>query len=310
METQTNNKKTMKSCIITLVLMIAGMGSITYGYDYSDYTWHEYNGHSNWAQAEAWANEVGGHLVVINDASENAWLSETFKGTSLRGEPYLNGLNSLVWIGLECVGDNKANLSNWQWITGESLSYSASWYVGTPRYDAGGGNHAYLHTDTHFLPGTWWNNIGIDNDGFYNPLGVIEIEAEPLVVEVDIKPGSCPNPLNVKSKGVLPVAILGSEDFDVFSIDPVSIRLEGVAPVRSSYEDVATPVSNKTDDCECTTEGPDGYLDLVLKFDTQEIVDALGGVYDGDVYLLTLTGKAVDGTPIEGTDCVIIIAKK
>jgi hypothetical protein len=66
-------------------------------------------------------------------------------------------------------------------------------------------------------------------------------------VFVDIKPGSCPNPFNVKSKGVLPVAILGAEDFDVTMIDPSEILLsrdgieEGVPPLRWSYEDVATP---------------------------------------------------------------------
>ena len=149
-------------------------------------------------------------------------------------------------------------------------------------------------------PGEWQGDVYL-----------ITTVSEPLLaVEVDIKSGSCPNPLNVKSKGVLPVVVLGSADFDAFNIDPASIRLEGVAPVRSSYEDVATPVSNRADDCDCTTEGPDGYLDLVLKFDTQEIVAALGGVYDGDVFLLTITGEALDGTPIEGTDCVVIIAKK
>ena len=44
-------------------------------------------------------------------------------------------------------------------------------------------------------------------------------------VAVDIKPGSCPNPLNIKSKGVLPVAILGTEDFDVKDIKVNSIRI-------------------------------------------------------------------------------------
>lgn len=70
--------------------------------------------------------------------------------------------------------------------------------------------------------------------------------------------------------------------------------MEDVAPVRSSYKDVATPASNKTDDRDCISEGLDGYLDLVLKFDIQEIVAALGGVYDGDEPLLTLTGEDLD----------------
>jgi hypothetical protein len=132
---------------------------------------------------------------------------------------------------------------------------------------------------------------------------------EPTLVAINIKPESCPNPLNVKSKRMLPVAVLGSDDFDVFNIDPASIRLEGIAPIRSSYEDVATPVSNEMDDCDCTTEGPDGYLDLMLNFDAQEIVAALGSIYNGDELLLTLTGEDLAGTPIEGTDCVLIVAK-
>lgn len=128
---------------------------------------------------------------------------------------------------------------------------------------------------------------------------------EPL--SIDIKPQSCPNPINTKSKGVLPVAILGTNEFDVLTIDPASIRLAGVAPIRSSYEDVATP-AEKVDECDCTDEGPDGFLDLALKFDTQEIISALGAVSDGDEIVLTVTGQLSDDTEIEGSDCVLIIS--
>lgn len=127
----------------------------------------------------------------------------------------------------------------------------------------------------------------------------VRVVQKTIEVAVDIKPGSCPNPLNVKSKGVLPVAVLGTKDFDVFTIDTASVRLAGVAPLRSSFEDVATPGE----------DGSDGYMDLTLKFDTQEIVAALGPVYDGDVIELTLTGVTIDETAIEGTDCIEIIAK-
>ena len=128
---------------------------------------------------------------------------------------------------------------------------------------------------------------------------------KPIPVAIDIKPGSCPNPLNVKSLGVLPVVILGSGDFDVSSIDAVSIRLAGVAPIRSSYEDVATPVLD-SNECECSTEGPDGFLDLTLKFETQRIMEAIGEVDHGDELVLELIGVLSDETPIEGSDCVII----
>lgn len=124
-------------------------------------------------------------------------------------------------------------------------------------------------------------------------------------VAVDIKPRSCPNPLNVKSRGVLPVAVLGSEDFDVNTVDIASICLAGVGPVRSSYEDVAAPVSD-ANDCNCTTAGPDGYTDLTLKFETYKIVNAIGEVTDGEVLPLTIAGVLLDETHIEGADCIVI----
>jgi hypothetical protein len=142
----------------------------------------------------------------------------------------------------------------------------------------------------------------------------LERVVPPLPVPVDVKPTSCPNPLNVGSKGVLPVAILGIEDFDITRIDPASVRLEGVAPLRWAYEDVATPVEpylGKEDPYGCSEEGADGYMDLTLKFKTQELVSMLGDVEDGDVLILQLTGSLMDnGRDIIGEDVVIIVKKK
>ena len=131
-----------------------------------------------------------------------------------------------------------------------------------------------------------------------------------VAVPLDIKPGSCPNPLNLKSKGVTPVAVLGTYDFYVSDLDLTSLRLNGVSPSRSSMEDVATPfehfVGEKYSD-DCNDYGPDGFEDLVLKFDTQKIVEILGDVKDGDAVILTLTGTLTDGTEIEGEDIVTIL---
>ena len=132
-----------------------------------------------------------------------------------------------------------------------------------------------------------------------------------IEVPIDIKPISCPNPLNVKSSGVLPVAILGTEDVNVTEIDVATILLEGVSPIRSALEDVATPVTD-VNDCNCTTDGPDGFLDLTLKFNIQEIVTTFGEVNHGDELTLTLEGALLEefcGTLIYGADCVTIRGK-
>jgi hypothetical protein len=105
------------------------------------------------------------------------------------------------------------------------------------------------------------------------------------------------------------VAILGTEDFDVTQIDTASIRLEGAAPIRSIIEDVSTPLLDKQDECDCASEGEDGFDDLTLKFDTQEVVSVLGEVADGDEFVLTLTAEFSDGRPVEGKDCITILSK-
>jgi len=109
----------------------------------------------------------------------------------------------------------------------------------------------------------------------------------------------------MKSKGVTPVVIAGSADFDVTMIDPDSIQLHGVAPVRSAIEDV--PYCNKD---------RDGYMDLTLKFDTQELVDAVtaslgdGGTLENDDWpVLHLTGSLFDGTAIYADEPVSVKGK-
>ena len=131
-----------------------------------------------------------------------------------------------------------------------------------------------------------------------------------LPIALDIKPTSCRNPLQAGGGGLLPVAILGTADFDVTQIDISTIELEGVSPIRSEIEDVATPFEpfiGKEDPFDCTTDGADGFDDLTLKFRKNQVVAALGPINDGDVLVLTLTAKLLDGTVIIGEDVIVII---
>jgi hypothetical protein len=135
-----------------------------------------------------------------------------------------------------------------------------------------------------------------------------------IAVSIDIKPGSWPNPIQTKSRGVLPLCICGTEDFDVMTVDPARVRLhsedveEGVAPLRWSWEDVATPYT--TDWGGGHALGGDGILDLVFHFDTPEVATVLtltGNV--GETLPLILTGnlfEEYDGTRILGQDYVRI----
>lgn len=113
-------------------------------------------------------------------------------------------------------------------------------------------------------------------------------------VVIDIKPGSAANPFNMASKGVLPVALLGSSDLDVNRIDPASLRLAGVAPIRQSLGDTQN----------------DGIADVLLHFRDEDIARLLPDATDGEVVGLELTGLLTDGTPIKGTDSITLLLKK
>jgi hypothetical protein len=123
---------------------------------------------------------------------------------------------------------------------------------------------------------------------------------------LDIKPTSCPNPLNMVGGGTLPVAILGSEDADVMDIDVSTVMLEELSPLRYEYEDVAAPVM-EPEPCECTTAGPDGFMDVTFKFDKGDLVDVLGPMDVGTVVPLTLTAYTLEGRIVELQDCMVIV---
>ena len=72
-----------------------------------------------------------------------------------------------------------------------------------------------------------------------------------------------------------------------------TLRLEGVAPVRWSYEDVAAPFvpGGSRESCrDCSGEGPDGWTDLTVHFDAHEIAEVLQEQRAGDCVIMELAG--------------------
>ena len=110
----------------------------------------------------------------------------------------------------------------------------------------------------------------------------------PIEVQIDIKPGSDQNSINLKSRGVVPVAILTTDDFDAATIDPASVTFAGAAPVRWNLEDVDN----------------DGYDDMILHFRTQELD------LDQDSTEATLTAHLLTQAIVSGTDEVRIVSSK
>lgn len=160
------------------------------------------------------------------------------------------------------------------------------------------------YADTYFPP-----TLYSPEKGFYASYGNIAIAwPSPAVnVSLDIAPGVCPSPLYTNSSEPLPIAILGTDDLDVGKIDVASIKLEGRAPVSSEYADVGKPIS---DPFACYDQGTDGVADLLVSFDTQHIIPALGDLKNGEVRVLTLTGRLKEefgGYQIRGEDVVVVL---
>lgn len=114
-------------------------------------------------------------------------------------------------------------------------------------------------------------------------------------VAIDIKPGSFPNSINLKSQGKIPVAVLSTADFDApGDVDPDSLTFgptgDEVSPAvcSPSPEDV----------------NGDGLHDLVCHFFTQS-----AGFECGDE-VGYLKGQTVNGVPIEGSDSARVVPCK
>ena len=288
-----------------------------------------------WGATQSWYSWVNLTIVENNTLSDNNTTS-----------PYFINTTKIAWS-TDAAGDQNVFIANESCWCGDMIGTNVLNATGSPVAPGTTGfSHAYfnytkgliiyngldidpLRTNSdptantavgHFAK-IWllelnqkWDNIN-GNDSCGLPCRVIIVPPVPPVIEVDvdIKPGSCPNPLNVKSKGVLPVAVLGTEDFDVTTIDPTTILLnqsccvgcEGVAPIRWDYEDVATPFTGAL--CDCHNLTSDGYMDLTLKFDTRALVSALVLVPGAGNVTLTLTGNLTDGTAIEGKDCIFVL---
>jgi hypothetical protein len=112
-----------------------------------------------------------------------------------------------------------------------------------------------------------------------------------LTVTIDIKPGGSPNPINTKSKGKVPVAILSSATFDAAAqVDTATLTFG-----RTGDEDSFSHCGGAED------VNADTLPDLVCHFNTQAAAFATGDT------LGILKGSTIDGSTIEGSDSVFIV---
>ncbi|MFA6005634.1 MAG: hypothetical protein WC775_04085 [Patescibacteria group bacterium] len=108
-----------------------------------------------------------------------------------------------------------------------------------------------------------------------------------LPVKIDIRPSSYKNIINLKSRGLLGVAILSSSTLNPKNVDSDTVLFAGAPPVRVNMRDV----------------NRDRVKDMVMYFKIRQLQ------LDNSSTSGMLVGKLKNGTAISGTDSVTIVPK-
>jgi hypothetical protein len=162
-------------------------------------------------------------------------------------------------------------------------------YVDLTNINGGAGTASYSKDVSSHLP-SLGTGVGMaaykqaQLDNFSVSIGITEID-------IVIKPCGDPNRINLRSKGVVRVAILTTDSFDATTVDPSTVMFAGAPALQK-------PAPKMTDVCK-----RDGDADLVLYFATEELN------LDNNSTEATLTGETYGGTPVEGTASVLIVTK-
>ena len=120
-----------------------------------------------------------------------------------------------------------------------------------------------------------------------------------VTVTIDIKPCSFPNAINLRTGGVIPVAILGSAMFDASQIDPTTVALDGMEVKTTSHplcsiEDVEGSADVQSNSCNA-----DGFPDMVCHILTDNVTVTNG--------MMRLTGMTITGISFAGLDSVVLV---
>jgi flagellar basal body rod protein FlgF len=124
-------------------------------------------------------------------------------------------------------------------------------------------------------------------------VGIYIATPVPPLIEVDlqVKPGSDPAPINTKSNEVIPIAILTTDDFDATTMDSNTVCFGDAEDPESNGDCTEAHGRDHFDDVDS-----DGDLDMVLHFNIKDL-----GVEAGDEQAC-LTGKTFEGDDVAGCD--------
>jgi len=174
---------------------------------------------TTWTLSEATAISMGGHLVAINDAAEDAWVFSTFGSDG-----------KALWIGLNDIETE----GTFVWSSGEMASYR-NWTPGAPNNDRGLEDYTYIvewNPGYRMLPGRW-NDM---TDTGQNPISGLNVN-HPLHGVVEIPGTPPPVSVNLLVNGTfeLPAGILTFQTFGIGTDIPGWTIDSGSADIVGPY---------------------------------------------------------------------------
>jgi len=132
--------------------------------------------------------------------------------------------------------------------------------------------------------------VAVDTGDDSVPNGATYFTRRAPEIAIDVRPGSDRNPIQLRSRGVIPVAILGSAAFDVADVDQASVRFGPAGAVPGHR------LPHRLVDID-----GDGDLDVVLHFRTEAT-----GFDCGDT-TADLVGLTFDGDEFGGSDAIDVL---
>ena len=140
--------------------------------------------------------------------------------------------------------------------------------------------------------------IRVETDNLSDVSWTFTCREQVIQVGIDVRPGSRRNPVNPRSRGKLPVAVLTDGSFDASRVDPATVTLgDGSAPEAPvSRRGNGAPMASLQD-----VDG-DGDRDLLLHFPIRDLSG--NGDLDRSTTSLELNGQTTGGTSIRGSDAV------
>ena len=238
----------------------------------------------------SWGEQIWLGFDLNNDdvlAIENdlwiLWHGDPHGDPDNSGDPWI-----YIWTGEivsqtnipEISHDTQTRTGGYQTEFSISMSFFTSEVVGFHIRQSPDNNMSYI----------WEVPDGTDVQGVYDDkdasiYGEIVFEPHIISVDIDVKPHSISNPINLKSRGKVPVAILTTDQFDTSDVDPSSVLFADASPIRWKYMDIDF----------------DGDLDLLLHFKTAELELSEHSTVG------ILTGSTFDNKEFLGVDEVRIL---